>query len=163
MTNIKDLETQIEGAEDALAFVKGELADLKTRLQELKEQEKDKQPEQESLFGRWATHPEYGRVIVTCDEPDGDGDVTILFRNSELPAGGDWGYTELEEITLDPVTLTTEQDFEDAPEGTIVEATMFPKDVAVKIEGGWHRAGGMHAIAVEYMPTCRVIRWGENK
>ena len=40
---------------------------------------------------------------------------------------------------------------------------MYPKDVAIKTEDGWHRTGGMHAIAVEYMPTCRVIRWGEGK
>lgn len=64
---------------------------------------------------------------------------------------------------LYPVTLNTADDFEDAPEGTIIEATIYPKDVAVKTEDGWYRTGGMHAIAVEYMPTCRVIRWGDRK
>lgn len=164
MTSIKDLETQIESAEDALAFVKDELQELKTNLQELKAQEKDKQPEPASLLGRWATHPTYGRGIITDVEPSADGDVEFAF-----PDAGDCEtrtssiQVTLDEIDLDPETLITAKDFEDAPEGTIAEAAMYPKDVAVKTEDGWYRAGGMHAIAVEYMPTCRVIRWGDGK
>lgn len=162
MTSIKDLETQIEGAEDALAFAKGELADLKTRLQELKEQEKDKQPE--SLFGRWATHPKHGRGIITDVEPDSTGEIEFAFPDdTDQDTRTSSVMVEVDELDLDPVTLTTVKDFEDAPEGTIVEATEYPHDVAVKIEDGWHRARGRYAIAAGYMPTCRVIRWGENK
>lgn len=61
---------------------------------------------------------------------------------------------------LYPVTLNTAQDFKEAPEGTIVEATEYPKDVAVKTENCWYKAGNKRAIAAAYMPTCRVIRWG---
>lgn len=162
MTTINDLEMRIEGAEDALAFVKDQLAGLKTNLQELKEKQ-DKQPEPEPLFGRWATHPEHGRGIIISDKPDGDGDVRFAYRNSSYTDHVDTRFVLPEHLTIDPATLTTAEDFEDAPEGTIVEAPMYPKDVAVKTEDGWYRTGGMHAIAVEYMPTCRVIRWGENK
>ena len=170
MTDIKDLEMRIEGAEDALTFVKDQLAGLKTHLQELKEQEEDKQPE--SLFGRWATHPEYGRGIIASRKPDGDGEVRFAYRTSRYTDEVNIRFVLPEHLTLDfdpatltldPATLTTTEDFEDAPEGTIVEAPMYPKDVAVKTEDGWYRTGGMHAIAVEYMPTCRVIRWGNGQ
>lgn len=160
MTTINDLEMRIEGAEDALAFVKDQLAGLKTNLQELKEKQ-DKQPE--PLFGRWATHPEYGRGIIVSCKPDGEGEVRFAYRTSRYTDDVDTRFVLPESLDLDPATLTTEQDFEDAPEGTIVEATMYPKDVAVKTEDGWYRTGGMHAIAVEYMPTCRVIRWGNGQ
>ena len=160
MTDIKDLEERIEGAEDALTFVKDQLAGLKTHLQELKEKQ-DKQPE--PLFGRWATHPEYGRGIIVSVKPDGEGEVRFAYRTIRYTDHVDTRFVLPEYLDLDPLTLTTTEDFEDAPEGTIAESTMYPKDVAVKTEDGWYRTGGMHAIAVEYMPTCRVIRWGENK
>ena len=158
MTSIKDLETQIEGAEDALAFAKGELADLKTRLRELKEQEKDKEPE--SLFGRWATHKERGRVLIISDRPDCTNTVATIVKGVATES---MFWADIDNLTLDPATLNTTEDFEKAPVGTIVEATEYPHDVAVKIEDGWHRARGRYAIAAGYMPTCRVIRWGENK
>lgn len=162
MTDIKDLEMRIEGAEDALAFVKDQLAGLKTHLQELKEKQ-DKQPEPEPLFGRWATHPTYGRGIIASDKLDGDGEVNFRYRCSGAETGVVVEYASLDDLTLDPTTLTTAEDFEGAPEGTIVEGPMSPKDVAVKTEDGWYRTGGMHAMAVEYMPTCRVIRWGNGQ
>lgn len=161
MTTINDLEMRIEGAEDALAFVKDELAGLKTRLQELKEQ--DKQTEQESLLGRWATAPNGQRVLIVEHEWDEDGLIAVAGPTHAGSRETEKIVVSRDQVTLDPATLNTAQDFEDAPEGTIVEAPMYPKDVAVKTEDGWYRTGGMHAIAVEYMPTCRVIRWGENK
>ena len=157
MTTIDDLEMRIEGAEDALTFVKDQLAGLKANLQELKQQEP------ESLFGRWATHKEHGRGIIVSCKPDGEGDVRFAYLNSSYTDHVDTRFVLPEHLDPDPVTLTTTKDFEDAPEGTIVEAPMYPKDVAVKTEDGWYRTGGMHAIAVEYMPTCRVIRWGNGQ
>lgn len=161
MTTIDDLEMRIEGAEDALTFVKDQLAGLKTHLQELKEQEKDKEPE--SLFGRWATAPNGQRVLIVEHEWDEDGLIAVFGPTHAGSRETEKIVVSRSQITLDPVTLTTAQDFQDAPEGTIVEASMYPKDVAVKTEDGWYRTGGMHAIAVEYMPTCRVIRWGNEQ
>ena len=152
MTSIKDLETQIEGAEDALAFAKGELADLKTRLRELKEQEKDKEPE--SLFGRWATHKERGRVLIISDRPDCTNTVATIVKGVATES---MFWADIDNLTLDPATLNTTEDFEKAPVGTIVEATEYPHDVAVKIEDGWHRARGRYAIAAGYMPTLSLI------
>ena len=162
MTTIDDLEMRIEGAEDALTFVKDQLAGLKTNLQELKEKQ-DKQPEPEPLFGRWATHKEYGRGIIVSGKPDGEGEVRFAYRNSSYMDGVDTRFVRPESLTIDPATLTTTEDFDKAPVGTIVEGPMYPKDVAIKTEDGWYRTGGMHAIAVEYMPTCRVIRWGNGQ
>ena len=153
MTSIKDLELRIKSAESTLEMLRGE-------LEELRQQE---QQEPESLFGRWATHPEHGRGIITSDKPDTFKEVRFTIRNDEFTDGADQSFIRFDDLTLDPATLTTAKDFEDAPEGTIVEAPMYPKDVAVKTEDGWYRTGGMHAIAVEYMPTCRVIRWGNGQ
>lgn len=123
----------------------------------------DKLDQAPSLFGRWATHPEHGRGIIVSRKPDSDGEVRFAYRNGSYTDGVDTRFVRPESLDLDPVTLNTAEDYRDAPDGTIVEATMYPKDVAVKTEDGWYRTGGMHAIAVEYMPPCRVIRWGENK
>ena len=164
MTTINVLESRISSAEASLTFVKDQLAGLKTHLQELKEkQDKQPEPEQEDLFGRWATHPEYGRGIIVSAKPDGDGDLRFAYRTIRYTDHVDTRFVLPESLTIDPVTLTTTEDFDNAPEGTIVEGPMYPKAVAIKTEDGWYRTGGMHAIAVEYMPTCRVIRWGENK
>lgn len=157
MTDIKDLQLRIKSAESTLEMLRGE-------LEELRQQQQQEQPEPASLLGRWATHPEHGRGIITDVEPNADGDVEFEFPDKE-----DWDtrttsvMIEVDELTLDPATLTTAEDFDKAPVGTIVEAPMYPKDVAVKTEDGWYRTGGMHAIAVEYMPACRVIRWGNGQ
>lgn len=161
MTSIKDLETQIEGVGRVLSVLRDGLNELKANIKELKEQEKDKEPE--SLLGHWATHPKYGRGIIAGDKPDTFKEVRFTIRNDEFTDGADQSFIRVDYLTLDPVTLNTTEDFEKAPVGTIVEAPMYPKDVAVKTEDGWYRAGGMHAIAVEYMPTCRVIRWGNGQ
>lgn len=152
MTSIKDLELRIKSAESTLEMLRGELEELRQQQQE-----------SESLFGRWATHPKYGRGIIINDKPDSVGIVRLFFRSEKRTSGTDVFFASVKNLTLDPVTLTTTEDFEDAPEGTIAESTMYPKGVVVKTEDGWYRTGGMHAIAVEYMPPCRVIRWGNGK
>ncbi|MDK8726765.1 hypothetical protein [Corynebacterium amycolatum] len=159
MTTIAELEFCIRSTQTVIKSAESTLERLRAELTELKAQE----PEQESLFGRWAEHPELGRGFLISDRPDSGGDVRFACRKDGFTDGTGWIYVRLANLTLDPLTLTTEQDFESAPEGTIVEATMYPKDVAVKTEDGWYRTGGMHAIAVEYMPTCRVIRWGNGQ
>lgn len=151
MTNINDLQERINSAEAVLDVLKADLEDLK-------KQEQEQEPE--SLFGRWATHPTHGRVLVSSHVPNQRFQVRVYPATGY---GNTYDLVDVRELKFDPGTLTTEQDFQDAPEGTIVEAPMYPKDVAVKTEDGWYRTGGMHAIAVEYMPTCRVIRWGEGK
>lgn len=71
----------------------------------------------QNLFGRWAEHPEYGRGIITVAYPDPDGKVWIARESENRRDGADWKRVPLEDLTLDPVELTTVEDFENAPVG----------------------------------------------
>lgn len=156
MTDIKDLELRIKSAESTLEMLRGELEELR--------QQQQQEPEQESLLGRWATHPTYGRGIITDVEPSADGDVEFAF-----PDAGDWDtkttsvMAEVDELTLDPATLTAEQEFGKAPVGTIVENTKTPQDVYVKSGAVWYITGDTLGTLSEGMPACRVIRWGNGQ
>lgn len=41
----------------------------------------------EHMLGLWAQHPEHGRVLVTYDRPDEDGDVIVAVRMAEHRGG----------------------------------------------------------------------------
>ena len=71
---------------------------------------------QENLFGRWAEHPTLGRGIIISEHPD-QGNL-VKFVNDKS-----WSGVILDELTLDPVELTTVPDFEAAPEGTVISDT----------------------------------------
>ena len=164
MTTINDLAVQVENAEDALTSLKEELTELKinlqklkTNLQELKAQE---QSGQEGLFGRWATHPKYGRGIIINDKPNSVGIIRFFYRSESHTSGTDVVFTSVENLTLDPVILATEQDFDTAPEGTIAEEAEVPHDLYVKDGSLWWRSCDVAATPLEDMPVCRVVRWG---
>ncbi|MFR9877600.1 hypothetical protein ACL1IT_01125 [Corynebacterium striatum] len=67
----------------------------------------------ENLFGRWAEHPTLGRGIIISEHPDQENFVKFV-------NGKSWSGVILDDLTLDPVELTTVPDFEGAPEGTVV-------------------------------------------
>lgn len=158
MTTINDLETRINDAEDIVVVLNDELAELKTHLQELKAQE---QPEPESLFGRLATHKEHGRVLILSDQPDEVNAVTVVARKAT--ANGLYWVANIDNLTLDPVTIKTVKDFNDAPEGTIAEIMVEPKGVYVKKDGVWFGAGEEYPTAVQSLAKARVIRWGNGQ
>ena len=154
MTDIKDLELRIKSAESTVEMLRGE-------LEELRQQQ---QPEPEPLFGRWATDPEHGRGIIISDKPDFGGEVKFAYHwNPEDEDSTTCHYVNLGGLALDPVTLNTTEDFEDAPEGTIAEATTEPNDVYVKTGKLWYVAGDITEANPTTMPTCRVIRWGNGQ
>lgn len=160
MTKIDDLQERVNSAEKIFDAFKSELDELKAELEALKNQE----PEQESLLGCWATHKEYGRGVIFSSEPNDDGYVRIAYRNDSCMGGAETCYARPEDLDLDPAILTTGQDFEDAPEGTIIEDITDPRCVAMKIRGIWYLAGlGGAAVTSEQMPPCRVIRWGNGQ
>lgn len=162
MTSIKDLETQIEGVGRVLSVLRDGLDELKANIKELKEQEKDK--EQESLLGRWATHPKYGRGIITDVEPSADGDVEFAFPDDEdRETRTSSIQVTLDEIDLDPVTLNNEQDFKKAPVFTIIETIEEPRNVCMKLGAVWYITGDTIGTLSEGMPPCRVIRWGNGQ
>ncbi|CQD05083.1 conserved hypothetical protein [Corynebacterium striatum] len=70
----------------------------------------------ENLFGRWATHPEYGRGIIISEHPDQENFVKFV-------NGKSWSGVILDDLTLDPAELVTLKDFEGAPEGTVISDT----------------------------------------
>lgn len=72
----------------------------------------------QNLFGKWATHPQLGRGIIISAQPALDN--TIWFARETSGSGKTWVCIYPDDITLDPVELTTPEDFENVPEGTIV-------------------------------------------
>ena len=155
MTTIKDLENRVKNAEVVLKWLKDDLTELKKQEQE--------KPEPESLFGRWATHPDYGRGIITSIKPDSNGEVRFAYRNSFYTDGAETRFARPESLTIDPVTLTTVKDFNDAPEGTIAEIMVEPKGVYVKKDNVWFGAGEEYPTPVQSLTKARVIRWGNGK
>lgn len=61
------------------------LDDILIALYRLIESPKPTLPEH--MLGLWATHPEYGRVLVAFDRPDEDGYVIVAVRTAENPTG----------------------------------------------------------------------------
>lgn len=153
MTNIDDLQERISSAEAVLDA-------LKTEFEAFKKQE---QQEPESLFGRWATHPEYGRGIIVSRNPDDDGEVRFAYLNSSYTDGVETRFDRPESLDLDPATLNTAKDFDDAPEGTIVKIMVEPKGVYVKKDSVWFGAGEEYPTPVQSLAKARVIRWGDGK
>ncbi|MCQ9349375.1 hypothetical protein [Corynebacterium sp. 5QC2CO] len=152
---IRSTQTVIKRAEATLERLNAELTELKAQAQE--------QQEPESLFGRWATHPERGRGIIVSIKPDGDGELRFAYLNSSYTDGVNTRFVRPEYLDLDPLTLITVEDYRDAPDGTIVEAATEPHDVYVKTGKRWWVAGELAATDPTHMPTCRVIRWGNGK
>lgn len=155
MTSIKDLELRIKSAESTIEMLRGELEALR--------QQEQQEPEHESLLGRWATHPEHGRVIIVARHPDNEGDVQFAYRDDRFTDGVNYKFARPESILIDPVTLTTTKDFNDAPEGTIAEITVEPKGVYVKQDNVWCRAGEEYPTPVQALTKARVIRWGNGQ
>lgn len=160
MTTINDLELRIGSAEDIIVVLKDELAELKTHLQELKEKQ-DKQPEPESLFGRWATAPNGQRVLIVEHEWDEDGLIAVVGPTHAGSRETEKIVVSRDQVTVDPVTLTTIEEFKSAPIGTIIECTngdAFAKDK----EGLWNDEFNDKNMNNYYAPA-RVIRWGDGK
>lgn len=167
MTTINNLAIQVESAEDALTSLKEEFAELKNNLQKLKtnlqELKAQEQSGQEGLFGRWATHPEHGRGVIISVYPYEDNTVRFSYLDGDFECGSVHEYVFLADLTFDPATLTTANDFEDAPEGTIAEEAEIPHDLYVKDGSLWWRSCGVAATPLEDMPVCRVVRWGNEQ
>lgn len=161
MTNINDFEKRINAAETIIGELRANIDTLRVGLHYLKNQQPE--PEPESLFGRWATHPKYGRGIIVSVKPDGEGEVRFAYRSSSYMDYVDTRFVLPESLDLDPATLTTAKDFNDAPEGTIAEIMVEPKGVYVKKDSVWRGAGEEYPTPVQSLAKARVIRWGNGK
>lgn len=116
----------------------------------------------ENLFGRWATHPEYGRGIICSSRITTSGFVTFAYSHSLWMGGSgtEWSQVEVNDLTLDPAELTTLADFENAPEGTTVTK---PKgDAYQKVYAErWESINDLlTSLDMAATGPWRILRWG---
>lgn len=117
-------------------------------------------PTPETLFGRWATHVEYGRGIIISEYPDEGDLVRFAYKNKCFSGGTDWECAYLEDLTLDPVELITVEDFENAPAGTIV-ANGGRSPYVKRVPGDWEDTfNGVHSAVKLAGISLKVLRWG---
>lgn len=125
-------------------------------------------PTSELLFGRKAEHLEHGRGMICSAYPNENGFVRFVYKDKCFIDGTNWERVHLDDLTLDPVELTTAEDYDNAPEGTIVEDCFAPNEKHTGVtwqkskDGRWRRTGASY---YDSMPgtTRTVFRygWGE--
>ena len=139
------------------------------------------------LFGARATHPDHGEGMITSHRPDVDGDVRFMFSDEAIGDGTNYHWVSPSTLTfhtqdmskngaeidtstehVDPIDTTpdhpefleAEEDYENAPEGTIVayneNKPLVLIDELWRHIGlvGWSDHGDMAGI------RRRVLRWG---
>lgn len=154
MTTINELEQRIKVAEAGICEMKEDLETLK--------KQKTEQTQTVDLFGRWATHPEYGRGIILSNRPNVDGEVSFAWPDETEADGADMLWVEPTDLTIDPATLSTVEDFEDAPTGTIIANE---DDAIIKNKDGYAPWCGWYSnedIFDAFAPA-QVIRWGNGE
>ena len=117
-------------------------------------------PKPESLFGRWATHPKYGRGIIISVCLTVGGRVRFAYKNEDGPSDIDWDFVDPAHLTLDPVELTSLEEFNNAPLGTVVakpQGNSYQKVYADCWESVDDALGnGLMAISGPW----KILRWG---
>ena len=149
--------SRLSDLDECIAATEEKLKSLKAEREAVREQEKG------SLFRRWATHPEHGRGVIVSVYPYEDNTVKFCHLDGDFACGSAYAYVHLADLTFDPVTLTAAADFENAPNGTIIEAVTKPYGVYKKVLDFWYSTGSEEVTLFKEMPTSRVIRWGTGK
>lgn len=108
---------------------------------------------QENLFGRWAEHPTLGRGIIISAHPDREN--FVKFVNGES-----WSGVILDDLTLDPVELTTKADFEDAPEGTVISDTGINAYQKLSTDAWESMDDFILDKDMADRGPCKILRWG---
>ena len=117
------------------------------------------------LFLAKATHPYFGEGIVISKFPDEDETVRFLFQDDRKWGGTDYRWVYLSALTFHapetsnyPEFLETEEDYRNAPEGTIV--AMSAEAWTKTTENEWSDPTGR--VDDKYMSSGvrrRVLRW----
>ncbi|QNE90282.1 hypothetical protein H0194_04710 [Corynebacterium incognita] len=112
------------------------------------------------LLGRWATHPVLGRVMCVHDSLQSNGLVPVA-----LVSGGENFTADLDyhELTFDPVELGTEQDFREAPEGTVVAAPSVNAYQKVFADDWESLNDTLTAKEMASSRPWQVLRWGGKR
>lgn len=132
--------------------------------QDAQEEARDLLPKVGNLFGRWATHPTNGRVLCINDKVSYDGKMLVYSRDAQRVLGSRRLWLNIDSLEFDPDELVTVKDFEDAPEGTIVDSPT--AGVHEKQESGLWNFGreqySAAAMQIDHHPW-RVVRWGNGE
>lgn len=116
---------------------------------------------EEPLFGRWATHQELGRVLV-MSERDGANSVYVKWRDEDSYSGFSSEWLHVKKLAFDPLTLTTREDFKNAPIGTIVSRPNFT--ATEKYEDSlWCGLTLRNNLQMAERGTWEVVRWGQGE
>lgn len=142
------------GDDNTVAWIDSKMSGL----EELEQQEQ----EPESLFRRLAEHPYHGRGVIISNALNENRRVRFAHK---IKAPGDnigVSYVDYAHLKTEPTRLEKIQDFNDVPDGTIVEMMTEPKDVYVKEGSVWYGTGDDYATSANALGKARVIRWGDN-
>lgn len=119
-------------------------------------------PLPDRLFGERATHPDWGEGIVFSHHPDEDGELRFMFPDEGSGDGTLGRWVAPSSLTFHapdhPEFLETEQDYRNAPEGTIVayDGTI----PIVLLNDRWRHTGHLMRDHNEIAGTRRrVLRW----
>lgn len=129
------------------------------------------EPEQESLLGRWATYtgdsPDIPRrVLITSCGWDADGCTSVAWPVAPDSDGPKHAAVDMGELTPDPATLTTEEDYRSAPVGTVAASatTVFIRELEDSDELCWGSSLAEAFSPGELAGTpLTVLRWGDGK
>ena len=138
------------------------IAELEAQIAELKRQVQEPKAS-EQLFGRLGSFQAYGEEYVgvcVSNEPDLDGDVRIFYLDEDGDSMAE--YRRPENVKwLTGNVLTSSEDIEDLPNGTVVCLTENPNTVAVKIQQRWYpTTGGILSSSDLAEAGVEVIRYG---
>ncbi|WP_295807354.1 hypothetical protein [uncultured Corynebacterium sp.] len=107
----------------------------------------------ENLFGRWAEHETLGRGIIISEHPDQESFVKFV-------NGKSWSGVILDDLTLDPVELATLEDFEAAPEGTVISDTGVNAYQKLSTDAWESRNDYLTAKEMAVSGPWKILRWG---
>lgn len=115
-----------------------------------------------NIFGKKATHPQYGRVLVSSHMPSKNFAVRVHPENSH---GNAYDFVDVRELDFDPDSLHAVEELDAAPIGTIIDT--ISEGLAEKRPGGWYCP---YIDRDEVIPAKEimnrhigvpVVRWGE--
>ena len=112
------------------------------------------------LFGRWATHSRLGRGIIHSINATESRHVAFAHPIEMNMDGSEVLLVNIEDLTLDPVELTSLEEFNNAPLGTVVakpQGNSYQKVYADCWESVDDALGnGLMAISGPW----KILRWG---
>ena len=115
------------------------------------------------LFGRWATHIRLGRGIIISAHSEQDDLVRFAYKDRECAKGADWNPVHPDDLTLDPVELTTVEDFQNAPLGTVVAESRGDAYQKTDTDDWGSRDCRANTKIMATIGPWKILRWGKGE